>query len=418
MENSNSGVREAAVHIHTPSCSCWQLVGANTFAQGAIHHPHEKLPATWVRIRMLVNGHCESDTNVARKGKHPSQKEAGSHVLLGHEPVGLVEEIGSGVTHLKVGQMVAVEPGISCGECLECKAGRYNLCRNVLYMATPAEGWSYGSYARTIIWPAHMCHVVPSGLTPMVAALAESMAAGAQALDLLERSTPFCVEEECVILTGFGQMGANILLQALKRWPALKVIVMARKEKDRELAMELGAYATVPLVSEKWNTSASIETVLAAAEDLCADPAEAAHAFRIAEAYNAGLHQQNVLAFKRAREIAHGAVACVLECTGSSQILNAALEARIIRGDGSYGLVSCLYSVGFDMALLRRDSGTIWTLRRSRFQFPKVLKALAQDPEYYERLIGHVVEFDNVPDLYKGDKGKQIGNGPKIMITY
>ena len=143
--------------------------------------------------------------------------------------------------------------------------------------------------------------------------------------------------------------------------------------------------------------------------------------FGLDHVFNFSYHtqrRQNLLAFKKAREIAGDEVASVIECTGSSQVLNAALEARTIRGDGSYVLLSCLYCVGFDMALVRRDEGTVFTVRRSRYQFRSVLDDLAKDPAYYERLIGHVVDFNDLPQLYEGNKGDRVGKGPKVMITY
>jgi D-xylulose reductase len=49
-------------------------------------------------------------------------------MVLGHESAGIVVAVGDKVNHLKVGDRVAVEPGVSCRKCEECKSGRYNLC--------------------------------------------------------------------------------------------------------------------------------------------------------------------------------------------------------------------------------------------------------------------------------------------------
>lgn len=57
--------------------------------------------------------------------------------MLGHEAGGVVEKLGEGVTDLKVGDKVALEPGITCGHCEFCKSGRYNLCPDVVFLATP-----------------------------------------------------------------------------------------------------------------------------------------------------------------------------------------------------------------------------------------------------------------------------------------
>ena len=57
--------------------------------------------------------------------------------VLGHEAGGTVVEVGEGVTHLKAGDKVAMEPGKTCGHCEHCKAGKYNLCEDVIFFATP-----------------------------------------------------------------------------------------------------------------------------------------------------------------------------------------------------------------------------------------------------------------------------------------
>ena len=49
--------------------------------------------------------------------------------VLGHEPGGVVVEVGKDVKHLQVGDRVALEPGKTCGQCEFCKEGKYNLCQ-------------------------------------------------------------------------------------------------------------------------------------------------------------------------------------------------------------------------------------------------------------------------------------------------
>lgn len=60
-----------------------------------------------------------------------------SPVIIGHEASATVLKVGSKVKNLKVGDRVAVEPGISCSRCRWCKDGRYNLCPDVLFKSTP-----------------------------------------------------------------------------------------------------------------------------------------------------------------------------------------------------------------------------------------------------------------------------------------
>ncbi|MDQ1738605.1 MAG: L-iditol 2-dehydrogenase [Pseudonocardiales bacterium] len=58
-------------------------------------------------------------------------------MILGHESGGTVIAVGSAVSHLALGQRVALEPGVPCRRCEQCRAGRYNLCPDVRFFATP-----------------------------------------------------------------------------------------------------------------------------------------------------------------------------------------------------------------------------------------------------------------------------------------
>lgn len=58
-------------------------------------------------------------------------------MVMGHECAGIIEEIGSEVKNVVPGDRVAIEPGISCSHCDICKQGRYNLCRNMKFFASP-----------------------------------------------------------------------------------------------------------------------------------------------------------------------------------------------------------------------------------------------------------------------------------------
>ncbi len=63
--------------------------------------------------------------------------EKGKCMCLGHESAGLISSVGEGVTDLKVGDAVALEPGVPCRTCEMCKNGKYNLCPDMKFAATP-----------------------------------------------------------------------------------------------------------------------------------------------------------------------------------------------------------------------------------------------------------------------------------------
>ena len=95
-----------------------------------------------VLVKLEYVGICGSDMHYYETGA------IGNFVVkppfvLGHEPGGTVIEVGSDVKHLKVGDRVALEPGKTCGHCEFCRQGKYNLCPDVIFFATPPVAVSY-----------------------------------------------------------------------------------------------------------------------------------------------------------------------------------------------------------------------------------------------------------------------------------
>ena len=89
-----------------------------------------------VLVKLDYVGICGSDLHYYETGA------IGAYVVeppfvLGHEPGGVVVEVGENVKHLKIGDRVALEPGKTCGHCEFCKGGKYNLCPDVVFFATP-----------------------------------------------------------------------------------------------------------------------------------------------------------------------------------------------------------------------------------------------------------------------------------------
>ncbi|KAI4482059.1 hypothetical protein M0804_009078 [Polistes exclamans] len=115
--------------------------------------PIEEPGTNEVLIEMSCVGICGSDVHYLDKGR------IGDFILtkpmiIGHESSGIVAKLGKNVKNLKVGDRVAIEPGVPCRECTFCKNGRYNLCKDVVFLATPPV---HGSLRRFYKHAADFC---------------------------------------------------------------------------------------------------------------------------------------------------------------------------------------------------------------------------------------------------------------------
>lgn len=141
---------------------------------GYVERPIPEVKPDEVLVKLEYVGICGSDMHYYETGA------IGDYVVeppfvLGHEPGGTVVEVGSNVTHLKVGDRVALEPGKTCGECEFCKAGKYNLCPDVIFFATPPVDGVFQEY---VAHEAALCFKLPDNVSTLEGALIEPLAVG------------------------------------------------------------------------------------------------------------------------------------------------------------------------------------------------------------------------------------------------
>lgn len=139
-----------------------------------------------VRLRVGFNGICGTDLHEYYAGPifiptEPHPLTGGSlPVVLGHEFSGTVIEVGEGVTGLAEGDRVAVEPVYSCGECVACRSGRYNVCAKVGFHGLSTDG----GMAETTVIDASMAHLLPDSVSLELGALVEPMSVAYHAVKL------------------------------------------------------------------------------------------------------------------------------------------------------------------------------------------------------------------------------------------
>ncbi|MDO4447856.1 MAG: NAD(P)-dependent alcohol dehydrogenase [Lachnospiraceae bacterium] len=188
-----------------------------------------------VLVKLEYVGICGSDLHYYETGA------IGDYVVeppfvLGHEPGGVVVEVGENVRHLKVGDRVALEPGKTCGHCEFCKQGKYNLCPDVVFFATPPVDGVFQEY---VAHEADLCFKLPENVSTLEGALIEPLAVGFHAAIQGDAH----LGQKAVVM-GAGCIGL-VSMMALKARGVSEVYVVDIMEKRLDKAMELGATGVI-----------------------------------------------------------------------------------------------------------------------------------------------------------------------------
>lgn len=184
-----------------------------------------------VLVKLDYVGICGSDLHYYETGA------IGDYVVeppfvLGHEPGGVVVEAGKNVTHLKAGDRVALEPGKTCGHCEFCKTGRYNLCPDVVFFATPPVDGVFQEY---VAHEADLCFKLPDNVSTLEGALIEPLAVGFHTAMQGNAHAG-----QTAVVMGAGCIGL-VSMMALKAMGVSKVYVVDIMQKRLDKALELGA---------------------------------------------------------------------------------------------------------------------------------------------------------------------------------
>lgn len=188
-----------------------------------------------VLVKLEYVGICGSDMHYYENGR------IGDYIVetpfvLGHEPGGTVIGVGENVTHLKVGDRVALEPGKTCGQCEFCKSGRYNLCPDVIFFATPPVDGVFQEY---VAHDADLCFKLPESVSTLEGSLIEPLAVGFHAANQGDAQPG-----QFAVVLGAGCIGL-VTMMALKAKGITNVYVVDIIQKRLDRALELGATGVI-----------------------------------------------------------------------------------------------------------------------------------------------------------------------------
>ncbi len=193
-----------------------------------------------VLVDVASVGVCGSDVHYFEHGRI-GRFVVDQPLVLGHEAAGVVSAVGTGVTTVRVGQRVSVEPGVPDRSCPQCLAGRYNLCPDMRFFATPPID---GAFAEQVVVHHAFAHPVPDSIGDDAAALLEPLSVGIWAC---RRGSVGPASR--VLVTGAGPIGL-MAVQAALAFGATSVVVSDVNPVRLALARSLGATRTVDARSE------------------------------------------------------------------------------------------------------------------------------------------------------------------------
>jgi 2-desacetyl-2-hydroxyethyl bacteriochlorophyllide A dehydrogenase len=209
-------------------------------------------------VRVEACGICGTDLHIL-DGELSSVRYP---IIPGHEFCGEVVAAGSQVEHLRVGDLVAVDPNLPDGECKFCQAGRENLCLNYEAIGVTKAG----ACAELVAVPAANAFVLPDDLPRGWGALVEPLSCAVHGFDRLQAKLA-----DRYLIYGAGTMGL-LMAQLAQRVGAASVDVVDVKESRLPVAARLGADRTATSAEELdrpdgWEVVIDATGVVAAIQD-------------------------------------------------------------------------------------------------------------------------------------------------------
>lgn len=301
-----------------------------------------------VLVKLEYVGICGSDVHYFHDGRCGDFVVEGEF-MLGHECAGTVVGIGPEVKNLSIGDKVALEPGITCGQCEFCKTGRYNLCPDVQFLATPPVQGCYENY---IAFPENMCFKLPEKISTKEGALVEPLAVGLHAAAQGQIGLG-----DQVIILGAGCIGLVTLL-ACKASGATDITVVDVIPKRLEYAKKLGA--TRVLNGKEVDVVAEIEKLTK----------------------GAGIEK-------------------VFETAGSPVTI--AQTPYLVKNGGTIILVGIAAQpeINFNFGKIMAKEARIESVFRYRNIYPKAIAAIADGIIDVSGIVTHEFDFDNIQEAFE-----------------
>ncbi|UCH09378.1 MAG: alcohol dehydrogenase catalytic domain-containing protein, partial [Fidelibacterota bacterium] len=303
---------------------------------------------TDVLLRVAAVGVCGTDMHYYKHGRIGTQTVS-YPFTIGHECGAIVEEVGTAVTRVKPGDRVAVDPAHGCMTCDQCQAGRFNTCRQVRFLGSPAS--EDGCLAEYIVTSEHCCFPIRDQTSFIQAAYVEPLSIGVYSVEQAG-----LLDEARVGILGAGSIGLNVLLVA-KEKGAAQTYITDPLDYRLDVARSLGAGWT-----------GNPDKVNIVNEILDQEPQQ---------------------------------LDAVFECCGEQTAVDQALE--LLKPGGRLIIVGSLLGeqVAFTVDLLRRKEISIFNIRRQSQFTQAALDLIEQGKVDTSALITHTFDFQDAKEAFE-----------------
>ena len=200
--------------------------------------PIPELGTNDILIKVLKTSICGTDIHIYQWNKW-AQNNINTPLIIGHEFMGRVEDIGDGVTHYKKGDIVSGEGHITCGNCRNCRAGMRHLCHRTIGIGIDRSGAfaEYLSLPESNIWPVH------KDINIDIASCFDPLG------NAVHSALSYSMVAEDVLITGAGPIGC--MATAICKMLGARNVVISDSNKFRlKIAEKMGADRTINITNE------------------------------------------------------------------------------------------------------------------------------------------------------------------------
>ena len=317
-----------------------------------------------VQVRVAAVGICGSDLHSYSEGA-VGDTPCVYPMVLGHEPAGIVVNVGADVTGWSRGDRAALEPALFCYHCEFCLSGHHNVCANLRFMSNPGEPGFFREYANL---PARNLLPLPAGMSLEHAILVEPLAVALHSMQFMALRPG-----ETAAVFGAGPIGLLTVI-ALKLAGAGRVWAIDPVAHRLELARAIGVDVVID--------PRSVDPVKQVLADTC----------------NRGLD-------------------VVVDCAGKDDSVNQSIHAVRNAGRVVVTAIPPGILVPIEFSPLRRKEIALYNVRRSNHESPEALAILAEHTARFAPIVTHRRPLDEIGRAFAQLENYEDGAG-KILIAF